>query len=617
VPPDRPLTAGSSTSFDNLDNGVHAFTVEAIDRAGNVSAPATVFLNLNKFRAFTAIYTVFANVDDLGNAHLTIRGKGFITNGSVQAVYLTRGDAPPYDRDFSAATGGFSVVSDSQIAGIVLDNSVPSGSYRVGLLQGPGKTYFWPGGRIDFEQPGTVKVGSLSILVPRWVGGGAPRYGAPANRLIVLLLVALLAVAALLSARKMVSVAQEGAQIRSEVLALLEGRPSVAWEERKTHMKELRRRGVGLRLKFTLLMMVLVTIIVLIVSVPLGVQMIGQQSQSLADGLDKRTRLLIGTLAASAEAEIRKGTANGGDVGIGTVPDIIKPMEEARFTTITGPADAVHFPNTPARDFVWASSSDEWKKRKAAGTFEVAMEQEKDELSATIVPDLQKRINDAAPSALAAELDDWQKARDRYQELDSKRGRTPQEQAEYLGILKDLPKKIANIDSALKTLPENDVHSEPQFDPHKPLASRYLFYKPIVYFVPGDRSFYQGLVRLEVDTTTITRQIADSTISLIRSTALIALAAIALGILGAVLMANITVTPIRRLERGVGVIRDTEDKEALKDHKIVVKTRDEIGRLAAAVNDMTHNLVEAAKANKQLMIGKDVQKRFLPLAKGG
>ncbi len=615
TPPDRPLTTATSVSFENLDNGVHVFTVEAIDSAGNVSEPAAVILNLNKFRPYTAVYAVFSSTDDMGNMHLTIRGKGFISNGLVQAVYVSRSDVPPYDRDFTAAAGGFSVVSDSQITGLVLDNSVPSGSYRIGLLQGPGKTYFWPGGRIDFEQPGTVKVGSLNILLPRWIGGGAPRYGAPLDRLLMVLLLALLAVAGLVSARKMVSVAQEGAQIRGEVLALLEGRPSAAWEERKTRMKELQRRGVGLRLKFTLLMVVLVTIIVLIVSVPLGVQMIGQQSQSLADGLEKRTQLLIGTIAASAEAEIRKGTANGGDVGIGTVPDIIKPMEEARYTTITGPADPLRFPDTPARDFVWASNSDEWKKRKAEGLFQVAMEQENDALSATIVPQLQKRINDAAPRALVAELDDWQKARDRYQQLDAKRYRTPQEQAEYASILKDLPKKISAIDSALKTLPQNEVYSEPAFDPHKALAPRYLFYKPIVYFVPGDRSFYQGLVRLDVDTTTITRQIADSTISLIRSTALIALLAIALGILGAVIMANITVTPIRRLARGVEVIRDTEDKEELKGHSINVRTRDEIGVLADTVNAMTRGLVEAAAANKLLLVGKDIQKMFLPLVK--
>ncbi len=580
-----------------------------------MSQPSTILLGLNKFKAFTAIYAVLSSTDETGNVHLTIRGKGFITNGAVQTVFLTRRDTPPYDREFAAATGGFSVTSDTQITGPLLDNTVPTGSYMVGLLQTTGKPYFWSGGRIDFEVPGTIKEGSLNVLLPRWIGGGAPRYGAPLDKLIVVLLVAMLVLLGLVSARKMVSVAREGALIRGEVLALLEGRPSVAWEERKTRMKELQRRGVGLRLKFTLLMVVLVTIIVLIVSVPLGVQMIGQQSQSLADGLSKRTRLLIGTLATSAEAEIRKGTTNGGDIGIATVPDIIRPMEEARFTTISGPADVLRFPNTPARDFVWASNSDSWKKRKAAGTFEVAMEQEKDALSAVVVPDLQKRINDAAPRSLAAELDDWQKARDRYQELDAMRARTAQEQSEYNGILRDLPKKISNIDSALKTLPENDVYSEPPFDLHKPLAPRYLFYKPIVYFVPGDRSFYQGLARLEVDTTTITRQIAASTNSLIRSTALIALAAMGLGILGAILMANITVTPIRRLARGVEKIRDTEDKEELKGHTINVRTRDEIGVLADTVNAMTRGLVEAAAANKLLLVGKDVQKMFLPLVK--
>ena len=611
-PPDRPLTTGTSVAFDNLENGVHAFTVQAIDRAGNVSEPATIILNLNKFKAFTAIYTVLQTRDDLGNLHLTIRGKGFITNGAVQALYITRGDTPPYDRVLTAGTGGFSVESDSRITGPVLDNTFPDGSYLVGLQQTSGKPYFWAGGRIDFE---LMHGGDRHLLFTRWIGGGAPRYGAPLDRLIVALLVAMLAALGLVSVRRMVSVAQEGAQIRSEVLALLEGRPSAAWEERKTRMKELQRRGVGLRVKFTLLMVVLVTIIVLIVSVPLGVQMIGQQSQSLADGLEKRTRLLIGTIAASSEAEIRKTTANGGDIGIASVPDIIKPMAEAVFTTITGPADAVRFPNTAARDFVWASNSDSWKKRKAAGTFEVAMEAESDSLASSIVPALQKRINDAAPVALAAELDDWQKARDRLQELSGIPNRTARQQTELQGILAGLSKKVAAIDNGLKTLPENDVYSQPRFDVQKPLASHYLFYKPIVYFVPGDKSFYQGLVRLEVDTTTITRQIADSRNGLIRSTALIALAAIGLGILGAILMASITVTPIRRLARGVAVIRDTEDKEELKDHTISVRTRDEIGELAATVNDMTHGLVEAAKANKQLMIGKDVQKRFLPLIK--
>ena len=615
-PPDRPLTTGTSLSFSNLSNGVHVLTVKAIDRAGNVSAPATIVLQLNKFHAFTAVYSVQQTEDALGAVLLTIRGQGFITNGSVKELYLSRSDKPPYDHVFAPGPGGFTVDGDTRITGPRLDNSFPAGSYVVGILQTQGRPYFWSDGSVPFEPPGNSRGGRPFInFQTRWVGFGLPRYGAPFDSLIIVLVVALLGIIAIVSARKLAALAQEGAQIRNEVLALLEGRPSAAWEERKTRMKELQKKGLGLRLKFTLLMVVLVTIIVLIVSVPLGVQMIGQQSQSLADGLDKRTRLLIGTIAASAEAEIRKGTANGGDVGIGTVPDTIKPLEEARFTTITGPADATRFPNTPARDFVWASNSDAWNKRKASRTFQVAMEQENDALSASIVPGLQKLINEAAPRALAAELADWQKSRDRFQELEAMRARTAAEQVELAGILKDLPKKVSNIDSALKTLPENSVSSLPQFDPLKPLAPRYLFYKPIVFFVPGDKSFYQGLVRLEVDTTTITRQIRESRDGLIRSTALIALAAIALGILGAIIMASITVTPIRRLARGVAVIRDTEDKELLKDHTINVRSRDEIGLLATTVNDMTQGLVKAAAANKELMLGKDVQKMFLPLEK--
>ena len=612
-PPPRSVTTETSATFSNLENGVHTFTVEAIDGAGNVSEPATVVLNLNKFKPFTAIYAVLSTADDAGDLQLTLRGKGFITNGAVQSVFVSQKGSPPFDRQYTAGAGGFSVLSDTQINGPLLDNTVPSGSYLVGLIQTTGKTYIWPEGRIDFRAPGTFKVGKFSDLLPQWIGGGAPRYGAPFDRLVVLLVVALLAVVGLVSARKMVAVAQEGAQIREEVLALLEGRPSAGREERKTRMKELQRKGAGLRLKFILLMVVLVTIIVLIVSVPLGVQMIGQQSRSLTDGLDKRMRLLIGTIAASAEAEIRKGTANGGDTGMATVPDLIKTVEEARFTTITGPiADPGQ---SAARDFVWASNSDAWKKRKTDGTFQIATEQETDALSEKVVPDLQKRINDAAPRSLAAELSDWQKARDRSLELGAMRNRTAQELTEYTGILRDLPKKITNIDTALKVLPENDVYSEPRFDLHKSLAPRYLFYKPIVYFVPGDRSFYQGLVRLDVDTTTITKQISAATNSLIMSTALIALAAIALGILGAVLMANITVTPIKRLAKGVEKIRDTEDKEELEGQTIPIRTRDEIGLLAEIVNDMTHGLVEAAKADKLLRVGKDVQKMFLPLVK--
>ena len=158
------------------------------------------------------------------------------------------------------------------------------------------------------------------------------------------------------------------------------------------------------------------------------------------------------------------------------------------------------------------------------------------------------------------------------------------------------------------------MQSLPAFDPAR-VGGLYLFYKPIVYLNQNDKTLYQGLVRMLVDTTTITRQIADSRRVLIQSTAVIALLAIALGILGAVIMASITITPIRKLAQGVTFIGATEDKEELKEYSIAVRSRDEIGQLADTVNDMTRGLVKAAIANKELMVGKDIQKMFLPLEK--
>ncbi|HEC61248.1 MAG TPA: hypothetical protein ENI27_03225 [bacterium] len=57
------------------------------------------------------------------------------------------------------------------------------------------------------------------------------------------------------------------------------------------------------------------------------------------------------------------------------------------------------------------------------------------------------------------------------------------------------------------------------------------------------------------------------------------------------------------------------DKEKLKDHVIAIKSRDEIGTLATTVNQMTQALVKAAAASKDLTVGKEVQRMFIPLDK--
>jgi len=143
----------------------------------------------------------------------------------------------------------------------------------------------------------------------------------------------------------------------------------------------------------------------------------------------------------------------------------------------------------------------------------------------------------------------------------------------------------------------------------------YVFYKPIVARPRTGEDYFQGAVRLGVSTESIRAELANSQRNLLIRTGALALAAAILGLIGAIIMAAITINPIKKLAAGVAVIRDTEDKEKLKDHRIEVGTRDEIGTLANTVNQMTQALVKAAIASKDLTVGKEVQKMFLPLAK--
>jgi hypothetical protein len=76
------------------------------------------------------------------------------------------------------------------------------------------------------------------------------------------------------------------------------------------------------------------------------------------------------------------------------------------------------------------------------------------------------------------------------------------------------------------------------------------------------------------------------------------------------------ITPIRRLLEGVEKIRNTEDKEKLRDFAVNIKTGDEISALAETLTQMTHGLAREAAANKMLTVGKDLQKFFMPLEVG-
>jgi HAMP domain-containing protein len=176
----------------------------------------------------------------------------------------------------------------------------------------------------------------------------------------------------------------------------------------------------------------------------------------------------------------------------------------------------------------------------------------------------------------------------------------------------------ARVDSELQGI-RGKARSHPPLDPQNPppnLAGSYLFYLPVVYRQAAQDVYFRGAVRVAVSTENIRAELSDSQRRLIYQTGVIALVVLGLGLIGAIIMANITVGPIKKLAAGVAKIRDTEDKEELeKEPPIDVGTRDEIGSLAETVNEMRAGLVTAAKAQKEMTMGKDIQRMFLPLAK--
>jgi serine phosphatase RsbU (regulator of sigma subunit) len=382
-------------------------------------------------------------------------------------------------------------------------------------------------------------------------------------------------------------------------------RGEVSIIEKEIIMKKAERRRVSLLWKFTMLIMILVLITVLMVSIPLGIFMINRQSENLTQGLRQRVDVLMGSVAASAENSLLIQNR----IELGLLPDQIGSMDEARYLTITGSGIG----DSRSYDYVWATNDPEIDSKLQAGTFNpesVGAVRIKDDLSPTI-EELAQQVNREAQARvgnLAAEVNELSvQARDlvRAAATDS------QAQARLREIQQEISTRNSRILSELRSI-GSVTGSSPDFDPQK-LLPFYTFYRPIVYRVPGEDVYFRGAVRMGVSTERIQNELAASTRNLIVRAGIIALIAAGLGFLGAFLMASIIRNPIRKLEDHVVTIRDTEDKEDLRDHVLQIRTRDEIGTLAAEINQMTQSLVKAEIARKDLTVGKGVQKMFIPL----
>jgi serine phosphatase RsbU (regulator of sigma subunit) len=602
LPPRVLATAPESPAYNNLDDGLWAFFVASVDEAGNISEPARVLMRLNKYIPVTFISSVNAQKDPFGVLSISIAGRGFSEGGLVERVILDQDGQPPYDYSFARSQGLFDVVSDRLIRGLKIVD-IEEGLYAVGVVH-PTRGTVFTAPQLFIESPGTVKFGDFTFEYSRtWQSMRRFAYSMSSGSLILYLLMAFLALLFVVSIRKLAGIVQEGRLLRTEILAVIRGEVSII--EKEIIMKKAERRRVSLLWKFTMLIMILVLITVLMVSIPLGIFMINRQSENLTQGLRQRVDVLMGSVAASSENSLLIQNR----IELGLLPDQIGSMDEARYLTITGSgiSDSRNY------DYVWATNDPEIDSKLQAGTFtpeSVGAVRIKDDLSPTI-EELAQQVNREAQARvgnLAAEVNELSvQARDlvRAAATDS------QAQVRLREIQQEISTRNSRILSELRRI-GSVTGSSPDFDPQN-LLPFYTFYRPIVYRVPGEDAYFRGAVRMGVSTERIQNELAASTRNLIVRAGIIALIAAGLGFLGAFIMASIIRNPIRKLEDHVVTIRDTEDKEDLRDHVLQIRTRDEIGTLAAEINQMTQSLVKAEIARKDLTVGKGVQKMFIPL----
>ncbi len=623
--PDVPTTKNTYYRFRNKDNGLWAVTVSVFDEVGNKSRPSTLYFRLNKYIPVTYITRVKASQNDLGNINIDIYGRGFRVGGTITAVILDRDRKKPYDYIYYTADSTFKVRTDRIITGLSIDD-MDKGDYYIGLIH-PSRGLYFSRTKLSFESTGAVKFGNFSII-ERSSGGNRVLekiFTLSLNSIAVVFIMLFMAVMFAASSVRIVALVKEGSRLNEEARALIHSE-DLPYERRKERMKHIKKRGMGLRIKFALLITFLVLIIVLMVAYPLSVFMIKTQQKNLTDSLNQTTKVLITSIKTSAAKYLQENNT----LELKRLPAQIESMKAARFLTITGPGSKKI--SGRINDYIWVTNDGGIENKIDRDILDSSDDPDAllpggDKfiegtlyMNDTVSPKIRKiaeEINKKGRETvgkLTEELSKLQKnaakaTRNARTEKDIENIRRMQD--EILLLSTAIENKLAEIG--------NVFSSAPEFDPDKILTgpTEYTFFTPIVYQSGGsDNVYFKGAVRLGISTTEIINEIKLSRGLLMKRTLIIAFIAIGLGIVGALILATIIIIPIDQLLKKVREISSTDDHLNLKGFSVNVKTRDEISDLAEAVTTMAHGLYVAAEAKKELTVGKEIQKRFIPLEMG-
>ncbi|GMO34317.1 MAG: SpoIIE family protein phosphatase [Termitinemataceae bacterium] len=587
--------------YINKDNGVWCFTVFPIDAVGNVGPASTYIFKTNKYQPHTYITHIEASQDIQGNLKMIIIGRGFSENGDVTNIYFRRKGGNGNARTLSIANNDFTVRTDREII-IPFTENLPAGSYYI-FVDHPIRGLASGAEPIDILKSLTVKFGDFTKF---WDAGWIQRFRRTfvfnTSTLLLLLLMLFCVFLALLSVRGIGITLTENKSAKIISQALISGGLMPA--EKRRLKKVLRRKGLGLRFKLASFTIALVLLVVIMVSVPLYLQMNRTQRETLMKSLWDRSVVLIEGITTSARVFMQAGNV----IELGYLPQQSAAVAEARYITITGFGSGV----TSTDDFIWASNDNGIRSKINTTSLQIGASRLTDTVSESLKEreELWQNAAQDAVNAMAQSIADYNRESAPLILLDD-----PISQARLEDIqttIRSLEDRITRILTDLSS----EVISYPEFDIEDSSitgGSAYILYKPILYRQGTSDVYVRGAVRLEISTDTIVKALDEGRRQIFTMIMYIALAALAIGGVGSMIVATLIILPIGRLVKHVEKIRDAEDKSTLEGEDIKIKGKDEIATLGSTINDMTHGLVKAAKAAQDLSIGKEIQKKFIPL----
>jgi len=603
-PPPNIMGMNTSIAYSNQDDGTWAFSLAAIDQAGNIGQPSNIIFKTNKFIPYTSISYVDARHDEQGILSIRVIGRGFTTNGVITSIVLE----PSNKDDFTPQinVGNFTIVSDREIGGIRLENT-EEGRY---ILRMQHSTRGWSSTSSAITTTRTEKVkfdGYTKEWKPSWNIEQQSKFTFnPITTLsAILIILCLLGFIALI--RGIAEIITENAAVKQETIAILTG--DFMPMEKKQKIKRIEKRGRGLIFKLTSFTTALVLLVVIMISIPMYYFMTKTQRETLLTSLKDRATVLLEGIASSSRAYLPLAIQTNGERGVlemMNLPSQSSALSEAHYVTILG-----YGINSIHSDHVWATNDPLINLKIDTTELRPGVSRFNDEHLTSLFSQIGLGLN------INVQL----QGREIYESI-----RNLTQEAQSIPLNEANMPRLFDIQTTINTLEvrftkiltevSGIIGSYPSFDTSKierGIDGKYIFYKPILYRQGTDNNFFRGFVILQVSIESILEAIFQGQMVLFSTIGIVAIIALLIGIISAVIFSNLIIRPISKLVRHIETIRDTEDKSKLAGADIHISSKDEIEVLGNTINDMTHGLVKAALAASDLSIGKEIQKKFIPL----